>query len=90
MLTTFEPDRTIQPIYTGGDVALDREARVLATCLGEEAVLTDLESGRTLARLEGVGMRLGTAHGELADDPSGWGSPHRPSQSVPSRAECTA
>ncbi|KAL8674701.1 MAG: hypothetical protein Q9168_000933 [Polycauliona sp. 1 TL-2023] len=58
VLTTFEPDRVIQPIYTGGDVALDREARVLATCLGEDAVLTDLESGRTLARLEGDGEVL--------------------------------
>ncbi|KAL8999307.1 MAG: hypothetical protein Q9169_001852 [Polycauliona sp. 2 TL-2023] len=56
--TTFEPDRVIQPIYTGGDVALDREGRVLATCLGEEAVLTDLESGRTLAHLEGDGEVL--------------------------------
>ncbi|KAI4102318.1 MAG: hypothetical protein LQ339_004673 [Xanthoria mediterranea] len=58
MLTTFEPDRIIQPIYTGGDVALDGEARILATCLGEEALLTDLESGRTLARLEGDGEVL--------------------------------
>ncbi|KAL8656910.1 MAG: hypothetical protein Q9226_002445 [Calogaya cf. arnoldii] len=58
LVTTFEPDRTIQPIYTGGDVALDRSARILATCLGEEAVLTDLESGQTLARLEGDGEVL--------------------------------
>lgn len=86
MLTTFEPDRIIQPIYTGGDVALDGEARILATCLGEEALLTDLESGRTLARLEGVSMRSGVAHGELADNSLGWRSPHRPSQSVRSKA----
>ncbi|KAL8985954.1 MAG: hypothetical protein Q9205_000464 [Flavoplaca limonia] len=58
VLTTFEPDRIIQPIYTGGDVALDRNARVLATCLGDEAVLTDLDSGQTLARLEGDGEVL--------------------------------
>ncbi|KAL8914606.1 MAG: hypothetical protein Q9171_000787 [Xanthocarpia ochracea] len=57
-LTTFEPERIIQPIYTGGDVALDREGRILATCLGEEAVLTDLDSGRALARLEGDGEVL--------------------------------
>lgn len=86
LLTTFEPDRIIQPIYTGGDVALDGEARLLATCLGEEALLTDLESGRTLTRLEGVGMRSGVAHGELADNSLGWRSPHRPSQSVRSKA----
>lgn len=53
--TTFEPERTIQPIYTGGDVALDRKGRTLATCLGEEALLTDLSTGQLLARIEGVG-----------------------------------
>ncbi|KAL8789871.1 MAG: hypothetical protein Q9213_000939 [Squamulea squamosa] len=54
VFTTFEPERVIQPIYTGGDVVLDREGRILTTCLGEEAVLTDLGSGRALARLEGA------------------------------------
>ena len=52
--TTFEPSRTIQPIYTGGSVALDRTGRILATCLGEDALLTDLDSGEQLARIEGV------------------------------------
>ncbi|KAL9614782.1 MAG: hypothetical protein Q9167_000773 [Letrouitia subvulpina] len=53
-VTTFEPEKIIQPIYTGGDVALDRQARVLATCLGDEALLTDLRNGAPLARIEGV------------------------------------
>ena len=53
--TTFEPERTIQPIYTGGDVVLDKEGRILATCLGEDALLTDLCTGESLARIEGVG-----------------------------------
>lgn len=52
--TTYHPERTIQPIYTGGDVALDEEGRILATCLGEEALLTDLGTGELLARIEGV------------------------------------
>lgn len=52
--TTYEAERVIQPIYTGGDVALDGEGRVLATCLGDEALLTDLGTGRLLARIEGV------------------------------------
>ena len=52
--TTYHPERTIQPIYTGGDVLLDREGRTLATCLGEEALLTDLRTGELLARIEGV------------------------------------
>lgn len=54
VVTTFEPEKIIQPIYTGGDVALDRHARVLATCLGDEALLTDLRNGAPLARIEGV------------------------------------
>lgn len=54
--TTFEPERTIQPFYTGGDVVLDRQGRVLATCLGEDALLTDLSTGALLARIEGVSL----------------------------------
>ena len=54
VVTTFEPEHVIQPIYTGGDVALDKNGHVLATCLGEEAVLTDLRNGQLLARIEGV------------------------------------
>lgn len=52
--TTYEAERVIQPIYTGGDVALDRDGQILATCLGEEAVLTSLSTGKVLARIEGV------------------------------------
>ena len=54
LLTTYEPENVIQPIYTGGDVALDGTGSVLATCLGEEAILTDLRTGQALARIEGV------------------------------------
>jgi len=52
--TTFEPEHTIQPIYTGGSVALDQSGRLLATTLGEDVLLTDLTTGRQLARIEGV------------------------------------
>lgn len=52
--TTFEPAHVIQPIYTGGSVALSEDGKLLATCLGEEALLTDLETGAHLARIEGV------------------------------------
>ena len=51
---TFEPQDVIQPIYTGGDVALDSEGRILVTCLGEDALLTDVNSGQLLTRVEGV------------------------------------
>ncbi|GAB7359336.1 hypothetical protein MBLNU230_g5987t1 [Neophaeotheca triangularis] len=58
--TTFEPSRVIQPIYTGGSVALSEDGRVLATCLGEEALLTDLNTGAHLARIEGDGEAITT------------------------------
>ena len=50
----FEAGKVIQPIYTGGDVGIDKHGQVLATCLGDEALLTDLSGGNTLARIEGV------------------------------------
>ena len=56
--TTFDPERTIQPIYTGGDVALDDSGRILATCLGEDVAITDLNTGKILAKIEGVGRNL--------------------------------
>ncbi|KAL9129915.1 MAG: hypothetical protein Q9217_001763 [Psora testacea] len=58
--TTYDPQRIIQPIYTGGDVALDADGKILATCLGEEAVLTDLTTAQLLARIEGDGEVLTT------------------------------
>jgi len=52
--TTFEVERVIQPIYTGGAVSLDESGRILATCLGEDALLIDLNTGEHLTRIEGV------------------------------------
>jgi len=52
--TTFEPNKIIQPIYTGGSVALSQDGRVLASCLGEDVLLSDLATGEHLARIEGV------------------------------------
>jgi len=57
--TTFEPSRVIQPIYTGGAVATSDNGKVLATCLGEEVLLTDLTTGAHLARIEGVSLLRG-------------------------------
>ena len=58
LITTFKPDKTIQPIYTGGHAALGANGQILATCLGEEALVTNLETGELLARVEGVGMNM--------------------------------
>lgn len=53
--TTFEASRTLSPIYTGGSTALDASGRILVACVGEDALIVDLETGDQLASLEGVG-----------------------------------
>ena len=65
--TTFEPSRVIQPIYTGGSVALSEDGRILATCVGDEALLTSLHTGEHFSRIEGVStptkhILVGTDH----------------------------
>lgn len=52
--TTFEASRTLHPIYTGGSTSLDASGRILASAVGEDALLVDLVTGDQLARLEGV------------------------------------
>jgi U3 small nucleolar RNA-associated protein 13 len=52
--TTYEVDRTLQPIYSGGGIALSEDGRILAACLGEDVLLTDLTNGSELGRTEGV------------------------------------
>lgn len=52
--TTFEASRTLRPIYTGGSTALDASGRLLVTCVGEDALVVDLETGDQLVSLEGV------------------------------------
>ena len=54
MKTTFEASNVIQPIYTGGSVALSEDGRILVSTLGEEAVISDLETGEQLGRLDSV------------------------------------
>ncbi|KAK3325538.1 quinon protein alcohol dehydrogenase-like superfamily [Apodospora peruviana] len=58
--TTFEVSNVIQPIFTGGSVGLDNGARILATALGEQAVLTELTTGKHLAEIEGDGEPVST------------------------------
>jgi U3 small nucleolar RNA-associated protein 13 len=58
--TTFEVDNVIQPIYTGGSIGLDSGARILASTLGEDVVLTELSTGRRLAEIEGDGEPIST------------------------------
>lgn len=53
--TTFDVGKVIAPIFTGGALAIDNNASILATTLGEDVVLTDPSNGRNLAKIEGVG-----------------------------------
>lgn len=61
--TTFEVNNVIQPIYTGGSIGLDSGARILASTLGEDVVLTELSTGRRLAEIEGDGEPISTLTG---------------------------
>jgi U3 small nucleolar RNA-associated protein 13 len=58
--TTFEADKVIQPVFTGGAVGLDNSSKILATTLGEDAVLTNLTTGTRLALVEGDGETIST------------------------------
>lgn len=56
--TTYEVSRTLQPIYTGGSLALSGDGRILAASLGEDVLLTNLTNGKELARVEGDGETI--------------------------------
>ncbi|KAI2623463.1 WD40-repeat-containing domain protein [Xylaria nigripes] len=58
--TTFAPSEVFRPIFTGGAVAIENDARILATTLGEDAILTDIKTGKHLARIEGDGELIST------------------------------
>ncbi|KAL3957551.1 hypothetical protein ACCO45_008129 [Purpureocillium lilacinum] len=58
--TTFDVDRVIRPIFTGGSVSIDNGAQILATTFGEDAILTNPANGRHLAQIEGDGELIST------------------------------
>lgn len=45
---------SIRPLYTGGPVALTRDGAWLITTMGEEVLVTEVASGRGVARVKGV------------------------------------
>jgi U3 small nucleolar RNA-associated protein 13 len=53
--TTYEISRTLQPIFSGGSLALSEDGRILAASLGEDVLLSDLTNGKELGRIEGDG-----------------------------------
>ncbi|KAI0600458.1 WD40-repeat-containing domain protein [Biscogniauxia sp. FL1348] len=58
--TTFEATEVIRPVFTGGAVAIEDGARILATTLGEDAILTDLKTGKHITKVEGDGELIST------------------------------
>lgn len=52
--TIYNLKCNIQPFHTGGKVSLDYKGNILATCVGEEVVLSNLQNGKELTRIEGV------------------------------------
>ncbi|RMZ92642.1 hypothetical protein DV736_g102, partial [Chaetothyriales sp. CBS 134916] len=54
-LTTYEPARSIEPIYTGGDVSANRTGSLLATCVDEDVLIIETSTGKPLCRIEGDG-----------------------------------
>ncbi len=64
--TTFEVQKVIQPIYTGGSVGLSRDGRILASTRGEDALLVDVATGEHIARVEGVSSMCIVAYHQSA------------------------
>ncbi|KAI1366601.1 WD40-repeat-containing domain protein, partial [Xylaria arbuscula] len=58
--TTFAAKEVIRPIFTGGAASIEHNARILATTLGEDAILTDIKTGKHLAKIEGDGELIST------------------------------
>ncbi|KAI0977307.1 WD40-repeat-containing domain protein, partial [Xylaria arbuscula] len=58
--TTFAASEVIRPIFTGGAVAIESNARILATTLGEDVILTDIKTGKHLGKIEGDGELIST------------------------------
>lgn len=58
--TTFDVKRVLRPIFTGGSVSIDNDARILATTVGEDAILTEPATGKHLGQIEGDGEQIST------------------------------
>ncbi|TCD63181.1 U3 small nucleolar RNA-associated protein 13 [Steccherinum ochraceum] len=51
--TAFKKARIVAPLYTGGPVAASEDGTKLVTCVGEDAILTDIEGGTEICRFAG-------------------------------------
>ncbi|OQU96111.1 WD domain-containing protein [Cladophialophora immunda] len=53
--TTFEAAKTIEPIFTGGDVSHNASGSFIATCVDEDVLIVNVQTGKVLCRIEGDG-----------------------------------
>ncbi|KIX97740.1 uncharacterized protein Z520_06518 [Fonsecaea multimorphosa CBS 102226] len=53
--TTFEAAKTIEPIFTGGDVSHNASGSFIATCVDEDVLIVSVQTGKVLCRIEGDG-----------------------------------
>lgn len=53
-ICSFKKARVVAPLYTGGPVAITLDGERLVTCVGEEAILTDVQQGTEICRFAGV------------------------------------
>jgi len=53
--TTFEAAKTIEPIYTGGDVSSNSSGTLIATCVDEDVLIVEIRTVKVLCRVEGDG-----------------------------------
>ena len=51
---SFKKGRVIAPLHTAGPVALTPDGARLVTCVGEDALLTDVKAGVEICRFLGV------------------------------------
>lgn len=53
--TTYEAARTIEPIYTGGDISHNSDGTLITTCVEEDVLVVEPQTGKVLCRIEGDG-----------------------------------
>ncbi|RVX73995.1 hypothetical protein B0A52_02885 [Exophiala mesophila] len=53
--TTFEAKKTIEPIFTGGEVSSNATGSLIATCVEDDVLVVDIKTVSVLCRIEGDG-----------------------------------
>jgi U3 small nucleolar RNA-associated protein 13 len=51
--TTYEVARTVEPIYTGGEVSADASGLLVATTVDEDVLIVDTQSTKSICRIDG-------------------------------------